>query len=485
MSLNSTEIDIILDELHLEGCIVDDIVQSGYDTIALRLHGCVFNMLLICIASGECRLCGTRRAIRRNDAPLRFMECLRHNIRGAKIMRAVQLGDDRIVHITLKRGEAALALYIRLWSNAANVVLCTMDGTVIDAMHRRPQKGELSGGHITLPKPHGGADTAYPPRPARNFSEAAPSGGADTFLSYNERVDLWYAENGASLSRTALLDKANKWYEAEVKRLNAALSALQARLSALQDAGRYRHTGDLILSNAHLFPCRGGRADLVCTDYETGEEVHIKVDTMKTPPENAESYYALYRKAQSGAAKAMHGIAAVKSSLQAVQSRYDDIVQCCDPTAMEQCLRAARCPREHFHKKRPGVAYEVAGCLIMVGRNAKENDELLRHHARGNDLWLHTRDCPGGFVIIRAPYVKGNGGSDALPREVLLDAATLAVYHSNARKAGRAELYCTHVKYLRRVKGGAAGKVIPTHEKDIMAVMEQSRLDALDACKVQ
>ena len=67
-------------------------------------------------------------------------------------------------------------------------------------------------------------------------------------------------------------------------------------------------------------------------------------------------------------------------------------------------------------------------------------------------------------------------GGKSVPLEVLLDAAMLAIHYSKARKAGKADLYYTQVKYLRRAKGGPKGLVIPTQEKNLSVVLDEERL---------
>jgi len=121
----------------------------------------------------------------------------------------------------------------------------------------------------------------------------------------------------------------------------------------------------------------------------------------------------------------------------------------------------------------PGLRFVSGEFTILVGRNARENDLLLRHHVRGNDLWLHTRDYPGGYVFVRAQKGK------TVPLGALLDAGNLAVHFSKAKANGRAELYYTQVKYLRRSKNGPLGLVLPTHEKNLSVVVEQDRLARL------
>ena len=119
------------------------------------------------------------------------------------------------------------------------------------------------------------------------------------------------------------------------------------------------------------------------------------------------------------------------------------------------------------------------GWSILVGRDANENDELLRHHVRGSDVWLHVRDFPGGYVFIKSRKDK------TVPLEVLLDAGNLAVYYSKARNSGKTDLYYTNVKYLRRAKNGPKGLVIPTHEKNLCINPDKSRLERLESLKLE
>jgi len=120
-----------------------------------------------------------------------------------------------------------------------------------------------------------------------------------------------------------------------------------------------------------------------------------------------------------------------------------------------------------------GLVFQSGAYTLLVGRNAKENDELLRRHTRGNDWWVHTRDVPGGYVFIK--YIKDKPP----PLEVLLDAAYLAILYSKAKKAGKAELYYTQVKYLRRAKGAKMGTVLPTQERNLSVTLDKARLNVL------
>ena len=135
-------------------------------------------------------------------------------------------------------------------------------------------------------------------------------------------------------------------------------------------------------------------------------------------------------------------------------------------------------PVSKKEKTRPGLTFKCKDWLIIVGRDATENDELLRRHVKGNDLWLHARDFHGSYV-----FIKQRSGK-SYPLEVMLDAGNLALFYSKGRNAGEGALFYTQVKYLRRAKNGPKGLVIPTQEKNLHIKLDDSRLRALEDCKV-
>ena len=109
-------------------------------------------------------------------------------------------------------------------------------------------------------------------------------------------------------------------------------------------------------------------------------------------------------------------------------------------------------------KAAPRVPYRTftsqSGARILVGRSARDNDELLRA-ARGNDLWLHVRAVQGSHVIVPDP------GEAPDPR-TLRDAALLAAHFSSARGVAGAEVAWTRRKYVKKPKGAAPQAYSPS-----------------------
>ena len=239
-----------------------------------------------------------------------------------------------------------------------------------------------------------------------------------------------------------------------------------------KNAPQLKHQGDLIMSYAHMID--GTSKYLECEDYESGKRVRLLIDPKKSGQENAAESYKNYKKAVSGAEELEHDIQIARLQLEKLEKQYADILAEKNPVKIEQMLRRDSTPVQKQKKTHPGLDYTVNGWLIYVGRDANENDELLRHHVRGEDLWLHVRDFAGGYVFIKAQKNK------TVPLDILLDAANLAVYYSKARTNTKVDLYYTHVKYLRRAKNGPKGLVIPTQEKNLCVTPDKARLSRLD-----
>lgn len=475
MSLNCNEINLVLDELNLEGAFIQDIIQPGFDTLALYTYkeGSA-KTVLICTAQSSVRINETRRKITKNDKPLRFMEFLRSRIKGCRINSCAQIGLERVIKMELSHSDTELFnLYIRLWNNAANVILTDEHDLVLDTMFRRPERYEVKDEVFIPPavieSKYEGSLEKFPIRNWQNVNDV-PENATTSFNAY---IDYWYSEHASTLSREALLEKAEKWYTVTRTKKETALKNLEDKVKSFQNAEQLKHQGDLILSFGYMID--GNSKYLECEDYETGKTVKLVIDPKKNAQDNAAEYYKQYKKALTGSEELAHDIEIAKKQLQKIDDLYAEIKNEQNPVKIEQLLRRDSTPKQQQKKTHPGLDYTVNGWYILVGRDANENDELLRHHVRGEDLWLHVRDFPGGYVFIKARKGK------TVPLDILLDAANLAVYYSKARNAGKTDLYYTHVKYLRRAKNGPKGLVLPTQEKNLCITPDKKILAKLDA----
>lgn len=471
MSLNWKEIDCILEELELDGSFIQQIVQPSYDTIAFHTYkNGQSKTILVCLAAGACRIHQTWSAVPKNNKPLRFMEFLKARIKGARINSICQLGQERIIKLELSHCGQEFLLYIRLWSNAANMILTDTNHVVLDTFYRRPKKDEVSGGTFQepnlQPKPQGESSKEWQ---VRSFDQLPDWEN----LSFNQKVEQWYGEHAGQLSLEALLEQAEKFYNSRHSKMEAALHRLEKKRDDFLQNQQWKHYGDLILTYGHLID--GSQDYLECEDYESGALIRIKIDPKKNAQENASSYYNTYKKTVSGLADLEHDIQKAKKELLDLEATYQQLCKEPNPLRLQQMLRKQTTPKQQVEKKRPGLSYQVDDWTILVGRTAAENDELLRRHVKGLDMWFHTRDYAGGYVFVK------NRPGKTIPLSIMLCAGNLAVYHSKARKAGKADLYYTQVKHLRRAKDGPKGLVLPSQEKNLLVQLDKEILQKLEA----
>lgn len=473
--------------------------------------------LFFSVAQGACRLHRLSAPPPKPERALRFQECLKARLVGGRIDAISQLGPERIVRldITAPRGESLgshstvyktigagarkskaereaealragdegsttvrYRLYARLWSGAGNILLVDEEGLIVDVLARRPKRGELSGEACRIEEEAAQAKPSARvfevrdlPPPSRDPGE--PGGGT----SFNARVEAFYAAQGGALSREKLLEGARESFGKKARALEARIAELEARAAEFRDAERLRELGDILMANQGL--PRAGRY-LECEDFYRGGRVTIPVDPERSIVDNARDFYERQRKAKSGLAEVEDQLELARSSLERLRGELSGLEGMEDPFLIARALAKGGAARKESgggrqERSYPGLSLEVSGWTILIGRSAKENDELLRRHVRGSDLWLHARDWAGSYVFVKAQKGK------SVPLEILLDAGSLAIYYSKGRANGGGSLYYTQAKYLRRAKDGPLGLVIPTQEKNLSVKLSEPRMKELRA----
>ena len=110
------------------------------------------------------------------------------------------------------------------------------------------------------------------------------------------------------------------------------------------------------------------------------------------------------------------------------------------------------------HEQQPSGGwhtFEIDGFEVLVGKGARQNDELTTKVAAPHDFWLHAAGYAGSHVVIRNP-----DRLSALPRAVIERAAALAAYHSKAREArGKVDVHFCRASDVSKPRNFPPGKV--------------------------
>jgi predicted ribosome quality control (RQC) complex YloA/Tae2 family protein len=348
-------------------------------------------------------------------------------------------------------------------------VVTDPDHTILEAAFRRPASGEVSGGRFD---PEGAPPAPVSPRTFALRNLPDPDG--ETGASYSRKLEVFYA--GAAVEDAdKLRDQALRLVDRRLASLTLAREKSRAKLADADRQDDWKTWGDVLTSDAWKVPKAAKTFE--GTDWRDGTVFRLDLDPKLSVHENAQVLYKRYQKARDGAEGALQELAG-QDQEEAQWHRHAERLAEAGVDELKAFLEKHRTVRGTAGKAkdadaRPGLAFQSGTFTLWVGRNSKENDVLLRRYVRGNDLWMHTRDVPGGFVFIRA--MKGK----SVPLETLLDAGTLAVTYSKAKDEGRADLYYTAVKYLRRAQNGPLGLVLPTQEKNLTVTVDRARLERL------
>ena len=475
MSLNWKEINRILTDTSLAGMYIRQIFQRDYRNIYFHLSSAKRNCYLrICLEQGRARLHESKDRPPSKGVQPRFSEFLRSRIRGGRIESAQQCGRDRIIMINICHHDERTILYLKLWGNAANVIVCDDGQTILEAAYRRPGRGECIGRQFHLPEspPTKEADKEKEAQLAELHARPAKKG-----LSYSQSIAAEYREIEEADSSKRLLQELRRYYSMKENSLAARIARIEKAARGAESADIIQNQADIIL--AQSWKIQKNASSFIAEDYHhAGENITISLNPALSAAENAQQ---LYEKARKLRARAGHlgdertNIAEGLKRTQAILHVLDDKPPLTQLRELWQAQQeeSRSLKGSALKEGQPGLTYSSQGFQILVGRTAKENESLLRRFTRGNDTWLHTRDYPGAYVFIKQKPGK------SIPLEVLIDAGNLALYYSKAKSNGQADLYYTQVKYLRRPRRGKAGLVLPTQEKNLFLRADEERMRRL------
>ena len=145
---------------------------------------------------------------------------------------------------------------------------------------------------------------------------------------------------------------------------------------------------------------------------ESGEEIEIKLDPLKTPQQNAAKYYKDYSKAKTAerflTAQISLGeneriyLESVLEELALAEGERDlgEIRQELIDTGYIRQQKSGK--KEKRTESKPMRFLSTTGMEIWVGKNNTQNDKLTLRTAFKNDVWLHTQKIHGSHVIISA-----------------------------------------------------------------------------------
>ncbi len=273
------------------------------------------------------------------------------------------------------------------------------------------------------------------------------------FETYWEAVDSFFSSK--TVQRIEEIEKKNVVLERLRARYRSQLEAKERFESEME---RLKRTGDIIYENYQKIEAihsafrravemKGWKevAEIVTREKKNGKlkevirivpeenAVDVEVDgheirlwLRKTIHEIADEYYSKAKKFR----EKLNGVAAALKKTEEEMKRAEEV----EDTKMLSSLRIAR-RREWYERYRWYVTSE--GYLVIGGRNAEMNEEVVSKHLERNDLFFHT-ETPGGTAAIL------KNGQNAGEKSII-EACEFAAIYSALWKEGR---YSGEVYYV-------------------------------------
>ncbi|WP_246940103.1 Rqc2 family fibronectin-binding protein [Bacillus pinisoli] len=240
----------------------------------------------------------------------------------------------------------------------------------------------------------------------------------------------------------------------------------------LEDAGKaeeYQLYGELLTAN--MYRLEKGMKMIEVENYydEHNSTIQITLNPLKTPSENAQSYYLKYQKAKKSVhfvleqiEKAKEEVSYFNSLLQQMESASPkDIQEIREELVEEGYVKAKQTKGNKKNKpQKPSLEEYVStsGLSILVGKNNKQNDYLTNKVAHREEWWFHTKDIPGSHVVIK------NTEPD---EKTIREAANLAAYFSKAKNSSSVPVDYTKIKHVKKPSGSKPGFVIYDHQQTV------------------
>lgn len=279
-----------------------------------------------------------------------------------------------------------------------------------------------------------------------------------------ESMSLAVEEVSAGLESKDALQSGRQRLRALVsgrrRELEGKRASLRQGLEQAGKAGELRNAGDMILGYQYSLEPGASQLDVP----ETG--ISIRLDPKLTTVENAEAYFKRYRKAREAGKRVPQLLESTERDLAFVDDldAYVDLAETPQDLSRVEAELMARfggggpAKKKPISQGKPLIVDVGQGHEALVGRNARQNEEVTFRLAGRRDLWFHARDVPGSHVVLRGFTGDAFAGRDQEDPSVT-SAASLAAYYSRARQESAVDVIVTRVRDVHRLTGGGPGQV--------------------------
>jgi predicted ribosome quality control (RQC) complex YloA/Tae2 family protein len=359
------------------------------------------------------------RPLQSFNAP--FDNLLHSLVSSATVERVEVPENERIIrfHLTPKNAykEQKVSLQFEFTGRHTNAILIDDNEVTIEALR-----------HID-------ADASF--RVIRPGVELLPippfQGKVETKQALGD-IDLYLTEKYRDFEKKRIHNlKKQKLLSVKKKqdKLQKLLNKLPNPEKLHEEMQKYQNYGNIILAN--LYQIKPYDKVLKTYDFE-GQEISIKLPKDIVPNRISEYFFNQAKRAKAKSKNIHIEEENLQTKLKFYDNMYHAIEQAQSTGELELLLPKKAKAQRKKEKLKEGELFWIEDYKILIGRNAKENQALLKI-AKSNDLWMHIRDIPSSHLIIKTD--KQN-----LPESVIEKAAKLCVDFSLTQAGDYDVDYC-------------------------------------------
>ena len=332
------------------------------------------------------------------------------------------------------------------------------------------REGPLSATLYRDPSGHPMAATPVPfaHLEARSKAEPMPSANAAAAAFAEARTETQRAVHLRQRLASAV-DQA-------LKKANRKCEKVREDLVKAQQAEHDRQCGSLLLAN--LGEVRRGMTSIsLRNDFDPeGASIAIALDPAVSPQINAARYFKRSKKAKRSLGPLKRRLTEGEREV-AYLDATRQAAALADEEAAEGLLEELeaggfvpwqkrppprRRPRHRTSESAIRRFRATEGWEVLVGKNARGNDELTTRRTRPDDLWFHAHGIPGAHIVLR-----GESRADP-PPEAVGWAAAAAAYFSQGRGDAKVRVDYTAAKNVTKPKGAKPGQVVIRWKKTLL-----------------
>ncbi len=276
----------------------------------------------------------------------------------------------------------------------------------------------------------------------------------------NVAIESYYSKKDKKERMAQKTARLSKFVDNNIARCRKKLVIQHEKMQECKDKEKYKVYGDLLTANLHRIE---EKATFVTVEdfYNNMEPVTIELKPELSPAKNAQRYYNLYQKCKNAEVMTKKQMQIANEELYYLESVAEELARAeteADVNEIKDELTSGGYYKENTKGKKKQIVskpmeFEIDGYVLMVGKNNIQNDMLTLKLARGNDLWLHTKNIHGSHGIIKT---NGEMPSD----DTIVKGAKIVAYYSKARNSANVPVDFTAVKNVKKPRGAKPGMVI-------------------------